>query len=76
MGGLEDAAALQYVFWISAVSSVKRLRPLVEGKGSVLNIEQQIFVVLINSLEKRVLWKPMVFLGGGGSSGGNPQKDI
>ena len=55
MGGLEDAAALQYVFWISAVSTVKRLRPLVEGKGSVLNIEQQIFVVLINSLEKRVL---------------------
>lgn len=55
MGAVEDAAALQHVFLISAVSTVQHLRPLVEVKESVLNIEQQIFVVLINSLEKRVL---------------------
>lgn len=60
MGAVEDAAALQIVFLISAVSTVQHLRPLVEVKESVLNIEQQIFVVLINSLEKRVLWKRRV----------------
>lgn len=60
MGAVEDAAALQIVFLISAVSTVQHLRPLVEVKESVLNIEQQTFVVLINSLEKRVLWKRRV----------------